>query len=76
MAWTMYLIVAIIGRGVTAVLICAAAVLVFVEVTLLALFIRPGSVAALLRQAQAWLARNGWKRCWPIPGAGSPTWAT
>jgi hypothetical protein len=38
---------------VLAVLICAAAVLVFVEGTVLALVIRPGSVAAGLEATQA-----------------------
>jgi membrane protein implicated in regulation of membrane protease activity len=48
------------SSNVAAVLICAAAVLTFVEVTVLALFIRPGSVAASLERAQTWLAHNGW----------------
>ncbi|MGZ6608865.1 MAG: hypothetical protein ACXVFI_17575 [Solirubrobacteraceae bacterium] len=41
-------------------LICAAGVLIFVETTVLALFIRPGSVAAGLDRTQAWLTQNGW----------------
>ena len=48
------------SSNVAAVLICAAAVLIFVEITLLALFIRPGSVAAGLERTQAWLSHNGW----------------
>ena len=48
------------SSNVVAVLICAMAVLIFVEVTVLALVIRPGSVAAGLEATQAWLARNGW----------------
>lgn len=48
------------GSDIAAVLICAAAVLIFVEVTLLALLIRPGNVAAALQRTQEWLARNGW----------------
>jgi len=46
--------------NVLAVLICAMAVLVFVEITVIALFVRPGSVAAGLERTQAWLTRNGW----------------
>ncbi|HVP03539.1 MAG TPA: GAP family protein [Solirubrobacteraceae bacterium] len=45
---------------VTAVLICAAAVLLFVEVTVIALFIRPADVASGLHRASDWLSRNGW----------------
>ena len=48
------------GSNVVAVLICAACVLVFVEITMIALFVRPGSVAAGLQHTQAWLTRNGW----------------
>ncbi len=48
------------SSNVLAVLICAMGVLIFVEVTVLALFIRPGSVAAGLERTQVWLARNGW----------------
>jgi uncharacterized membrane protein YidH (DUF202 family) len=45
---------------VAAVLICAAGVLIFLEITLIALFLRPGSVATGLERANAWLGRNGW----------------
>jgi hypothetical protein len=48
------------ASDVLAVLLCAAAVLIFVEATVLALLVRPGSVAAGLERAQSWLARNGW----------------
>jgi hypothetical protein len=48
------------GSNVLAVLICAMAVLIFVECTVVALFIRPGSVAAGLEWTQSWLMRNGW----------------
>jgi hypothetical protein len=43
-----------------AVVICAMAVLIFLEVTVIALFVRPGSVASGLERTQAWLTRNGW----------------
>ena len=46
--------------NVLAVLICAAAVLTFVECTILALFIRPAGVAAGLERTQTWLTHNGW----------------
>jgi len=46
--------------NILAVLICAAAVLIFVEITVIALFVRPASVADGLERTQAWLARNGW----------------
>ena len=48
------------SSNVLAVLICAVAVLIFVECTVLALFIRPGSVAAGLEPTQRWLTQNGW----------------
>ena len=48
------------SSNVLAVLICAVAVLTFVECTVLALFIRPGSVAAGLESTQGWLTQNGW----------------
>jgi len=45
---------------VLAVLICAMGVLIFLEVTVIALFLRPGSVASGLERTQAWMTRNGW----------------
>ena len=48
------------SSDVTAVLICAMGVLIFLEITVLAMFVRPGSVAAGLERAQAWLSHNGW----------------
>jgi hypothetical protein len=45
---------------VLAVLICALAVLLFVEIPLIALFVRPDAVASGLQRAHAWLGRNGW----------------
>ena len=48
------------SSNVLAVLICAMGVLIVVEITVLALFVRPGSVAAGLARTQAWLAHNGW----------------
>jgi hypothetical protein len=48
------------SSDIAAVLICAAAVLIFVESTVVAVLVRPGSVAAGLQHAQAWLSRNGW----------------
>src|SRR6185369_9965733 len=48
------------SSDIAAVLICAAAVLIFVESTVVALLLRPGSVAAGLEHVQAWLSRNGW----------------
>ena len=46
--------------NVLAVLICAVAVLSFVECTVLALFVRPAGVADGLERTQAWLTQNGW----------------
>lgn len=48
------------SSNVLAVLICAMAVLIFVECTVLALFLRPADVAAGLEWTQSWLTRNGW----------------
>jgi Sap-like sulfolipid-1-addressing protein len=46
---------------VLAVLICAIAVMLFVEVPLVAMYVRPGAVAGGLERFHAWLARNGWR---------------
>jgi hypothetical protein len=45
---------------VLAVLICAIAVMLFVEIPLIALFVRPAGVAAGIERFQDWLKRNGW----------------
>jgi hypothetical protein len=42
------------------VLICAAAVLLFVEATLVVMLVRPEGAAAAVQRTQGWLARNGW----------------
>ena len=38
----------------------AAVVLLLVEIPLIALFVRPGGVAAGIQRFQGWLKRNGW----------------
>jgi hypothetical protein len=48
------------ASDIAAVLICAIAVLIFVEITVLAMVVRPASVAAGLGATQSWLADNGW----------------
>ena len=48
------------SSNVLAVVICAAAVLLFVEIPLIAMFIRPGGVAAGIQRFHGWLKRNGW----------------
>ncbi len=48
------------SSNVLAVAICAVAVLLLVEIPLIALFIRPGGVAAGIERFQSWLKRNGW----------------
>jgi hypothetical protein len=48
------------ASNVLAVLLCAAAVLLFVEIPLTALFVRPAGVAAALQRFHGWLKRNGW----------------
>jgi Sap, sulfolipid-1-addressing protein len=45
---------------VLAVLICAIAVMLFVEIPLVALFVRPAGVAAGIERFHGWLRRNGW----------------
>ena len=45
---------------VLAVLICAIAVMLFVEIPLVALFVRPAGVAAGIERFHHWLTRNGW----------------
>ena len=48
------------SSNVTAVLICAIGVMLFVEIPLVAMFIRPGGVAAGITRFHEWLKRNGW----------------
>lgn len=48
------------AADVLAVLICAIAVMLFVEVPLIALFVRPAAVAAGIERFHDWLRRNGW----------------
>ena len=43
-----------------AVFICALYVMLFVEVPLVALFVRPGGVTARVTRFYGWLTRNGW----------------
>ena len=45
---------------VVAVLICAVAVLLFVEIPLIALYLRPAAVTGSLRRAHDWLVGNSW----------------
>jgi uncharacterized membrane protein YidH (DUF202 family) len=45
---------------VLAVLICAIAVMLFVEIPLVALFVRPAGVASAIGRFHEWLKRNGW----------------
>jgi Sap, sulfolipid-1-addressing protein len=45
---------------VLAVLICAIAVMLFIEIPLVAMFVRPAGVAAGLERSHGWLKRNGW----------------
>ena len=45
---------------ITATLICAVAVLLFLEVTVLGMFVRPGTVTARINSLHGWLVRNGW----------------
>jgi hypothetical protein len=46
--------------AVLAVAICAATVLLFVEVPLVALLVRPDGASAALQRFHGWLTRNGW----------------
>jgi hypothetical protein len=48
------------SSNVTAVLICAIGVMLFVEIPPVAMFIRPGGVAAGIERFHEWLKRNGW----------------
>ena len=48
------------SSNVLAVVICAAAVLLFVEIPLVAMLIRPTAVATGIQGFQGWLKRHGW----------------
>jgi hypothetical protein len=43
-----------------AVVICAIGVLLFVEIPLAALYVRPAAVESGLARTHRWIARNGW----------------
>ena len=49
------------SSNVLAVLICAVAVMLFVEIPLIAMFIRPDGVSAAIGGFHNWLTRNGWR---------------
>jgi hypothetical protein len=49
------------SSNVLAVLICAVAVMLFVEIPLVAMFVRPGGVTAGIERFHGWLRRNGWR---------------
>ena len=48
------------SSNVLAVLICAIGVMLFVEIPLVAMFIRPGGVVAEIKRFDSWLKRNSW----------------
>ena len=48
------------AANVLAVLLCAFTVLLFVEVPLVAMLVRPAGVAGGLERFHGWLTRNGW----------------
>ncbi len=48
------------GSQLLAVLICGAAVMLFVEIPAIVLLVRPDGLKAQLEKFDAWLSRNGW----------------
>jgi hypothetical protein len=48
------------SSNVLAVFICALAVMLFVEIPLVAMFVRPAGVTAGIQRFHGWLRRNGW----------------
>ena len=48
------------SSNVLAVLICAVGVMLFVEIPLVAMFVRPEGVVTGINRFEAWLKRNGW----------------
>ena len=56
---------------VLAVLLCALCVLLFVEVPLVALYVRPAAVAGGLRRVHDWLVRNSWNLAAGLALAGA-----
>jgi Sap-like sulfolipid-1-addressing protein len=48
------------SSNVLAVLICAVAVMLFVEIPLVAMFVRPSGVTTGVERFHGWLRRNGW----------------
>ena len=48
------------SSNVPAVLICAIGVMLFVEIPVVAMFVRSGGVVAEIKRFESWLKRNGW----------------
>jgi hypothetical protein len=57
--------------NVVAVLICAVAVLVLVEIPVVGMFVRPDGIVATIRRAQDWTTRNGWTVAAVAAGGGA-----
>jgi hypothetical protein len=57
--------------NVLAVLICAAGVLLFVEIPVIGLFVRPDGIVAAIKRAQHWTSRHGWTIAAVLAGAGA-----
>jgi hypothetical protein len=57
--------------NILAVLICAAAVLLLVEIPTVGMFVRPDGIVAAIRRGQDWTKRNGWTIAAVAAGLGA-----
>jgi uncharacterized membrane protein YidH (DUF202 family) len=57
--------------NIVAVLICAAGVLLLVEIPVVGMFVRPDGIVAAIRRGQDWTKRNGWTIAAVVAGLGA-----
>lgn len=59
------------ASNIVAVLICAAGVLLLVEIPVIGLFVRPDGIVAAIHRAQHWASRNSWTIAAVVAGIGA-----
>ena len=59
------------ASNILAVVICAIAVMLLVEILVVGMFVRPADIVASIKRAQAWTRRNGWTVATVVAGLGA-----
>ena len=59
------------ASNIVAVIICAVGVMLFVEIPVVGLFVRPDGIVATIKRAQRWTRRNGWTIAAVVAGLGA-----